>query len=81
MMLCGTNVIWRTVVGRLDVIDVLLEVKSFYSELIQQCCVAQVVRHHDRWIKRAEVQSRDGSVIISFLRLDNRSTFVLFIGP
>jgi hypothetical protein len=46
-MLSGTNVIWRTVVGRLDVINVLLEVKSFCGELIQQRRVAQVVRHHD----------------------------------
>ena len=80
MVLSRTSVIWRTVVGRLDVINVLLEAKSFCGGLIQQCCVAQVVRHHDRWIKRAEVQSCDGNVIVSFLRLDNRSTFVLFVG-
>jgi hypothetical protein len=76
----GTDVIRHTVVRGLDVINILHEVQSIYCALIQKGCVAQVVRHHDGWIQGAEVQSRDWSIIIPFLRLDDRSSFVLLIG-
>jgi len=46
-MLSGTRVIRRTVVRRLDVINVLYKVQSIDSVLIQKGRVAQVVRHHD----------------------------------
>lgn len=46
-MLGEMGVAWRTVIGRLNVVDILYKVQSIYGALFQQRCVAQVVRHHD----------------------------------
>lgn len=45
----------QTVIGRLDVVDVLLEVEAVDGILIQQRCVAEVVGHHDGRVQRAEI--------------------------
>jgi hypothetical protein len=80
-MLSGKGVIWRTVVGRLDVINILLEVQSIDGILVQQRRVTQVVCHHYRRVQRAEIQCRDWHIIIAFLRLYDCGTFVLLVGP
>jgi len=46
-MLSEIGVTWRTVIGRLYVVNILYKVQSIYGVLFQKRCVAQVVRHHD----------------------------------
>ena len=69
----------RTVVGRLDVVDVLLQTQTVNHDFVDEGRVAEVVRHHDRRVQRAEVERRDRHLVERLLRLDNRGAFVLFV--
>ena len=46
-MLSGMGITLRTVIGCLNVVNILYKVQSIYGVLFQKRCVAQVVRHHD----------------------------------
>jgi len=68
-----------TIIRSLNIIAVFLELQSIYGMLIKECSVAQIMRHHDWRIQRAEVQSGDWNVVVTFLWLNDSGTFVLLI--
>lgn len=68
-----------TVVGRLNIINVLDELQTRDRLLVQQRCIAQIMRHHNRRIQRAEIERGDRDVVVSPLRLNDRSTLVRLV--
>lgn len=43
-----------------------------------QCGIAQVVRHHDGWVKRRKVERRDRLLVEALLRLENRRALIRY---
>ena len=67
----------RTVLRRLDVVDIFDEIVSFDVLLGHQRSVAEIMRHHDRWIQRSEIESGNWHVVVPFHWLDDSRTLVL----
>lgn len=68
-----------TVVGGDHIVDILDEVELLDDAWGQQCCIAEVVGHHNRRIQRCEIQGCDGHVVVTSARLNNCSSLVLLL--
>jgi hypothetical protein len=70
----------RTAVRSLDIVDIFLQAQALYLIRVQECSIAEVVRHHNGRVKRAKIKCRNRLVIVTLLGLDDGGPFILFVG-